>query len=73
VAERRVPAMELLEGLLEAGREHAQDLGCEPMLDLVRGLAREPGAARQRALADADGIEGIVATLSDRFAEPFLP
>jgi carboxylate-amine ligase len=72
VAERRVPAMELLERLLEAGREHAQALGCEPMLDLVRGLAREPGAARQRALAEANGIECIVATLSDRFAEPFL-
>jgi hypothetical protein len=41
------------------------------MLDLVRALAREPGAARQRALADADGIDGVVATLCDRLADPF--
>jgi carboxylate-amine ligase len=81
VARRRVPAMELLERVLEAGREHAEELGCEPMLDPIRALAREPGAARQRKLAeadadadadpDADGIAAVVAGLADRFTEPF--
>ena len=67
-----VPAMELLERLLAAGREHAEELGCEPMLDHVVTLAREPGAARQRALAEADGIDGIVAGLAARYADPFV-
>ncbi|MDQ6607543.1 MAG: YbdK family carboxylate-amine ligase [Actinomycetota bacterium] len=70
-AERRVPAMELLERLLAAGREHAEELGCEPMLELVRALARAPGAARQRSLAEADGIARVIPGLADRYPEPF--
>ncbi len=72
VAGRRVPALELLDRLLVAGREHAEDLGCAPLLDSIKALASLPGAQRQRTLAEAGGIVGVVPGLAARFAEPFV-
>jgi carboxylate-amine ligase len=64
VAERRVPARELLDGVLRAGYPHATELGCERLLEGVDALARETGAERQLRLAGADAelsalLEGL--------------
>jgi carboxylate-amine ligase len=66
----QVPAQRLLEEAVSAGRQHAKDLGCLPELETVLALARLPGAARQRALAEESGLEEMVANLSERFLEP---
>jgi carboxylate-amine ligase len=70
VAERRVPARELLEKLLLAARPHAQELGCESALEFVGELARENGAAHQRRLAGRGEWRGLIAQLADEFAAP---
>jgi glutamate---cysteine ligase / carboxylate-amine ligase len=67
VAERRVPATEQLNRLLEAARPHAQDLGSESALETVVELARETGAARQRRVAKGPGLPGLVAHLAADF------
>jgi carboxylate-amine ligase len=67
VAERRVPADQALADLLEACREHAQDLGTEAALDHVVALSREPGADRQRRLAEQRGLDGMTRVLSRLF------
>lgn len=72
VAERRVPAPQLLEQLLRVGRAHAEDLGCERALDSLSDLAREPGAARQRELEREHGMPGLVERLSEAFARDRL-
>jgi carboxylate-amine ligase len=64
-----MPARRQLDRLLAAARPHAQDLGCEAALAEVAVLAREGGAARQRAIAAGVGLEGVAETL----AEVFLP
>jgi carboxylate-amine ligase len=68
VAERRVPARELLASLLEAARPHAADLGCEDALDPLVMLGEEPGAVRQlRAAREPRHLPGLVELLSDAF------
>jgi carboxylate-amine ligase len=52
----RRPAVEWLEELLDAGADHAADLGCSAELESARTLAAAPGAARQRSRA-GDGTE----------------
>ncbi|MDQ3740826.1 MAG: YbdK family carboxylate-amine ligase [Actinomycetota bacterium] len=69
VRERRVPLHELVGPLLDACAPHAADLGCEAELGLVRLLADEGGAQRQRRLAgDDEDLCGLVARLSEAYA-----
>ncbi|MDW5594813.1 YbdK family carboxylate-amine ligase [Conexibacter stalactiti] len=68
VAERLVPAREQLERLLDAARPHAEELGCRDELDEAARLAAEPGAARQRALAErARNLPEVVRGLAEAF------
>jgi carboxylate-amine ligase len=48
--ERRLPAADILDGLLAACAPHAAELGCEAELAAVASLAAEPGDHRQRVL-----------------------
>jgi carboxylate-amine ligase len=48
--ERRLPAADILDGLLTACAPHAAELGCEAELAAVASLAAEPGDHRQRVL-----------------------
>ena len=67
--EQRVPLDEVLEPMLEACAPHAAALGCEAELGLVRLLADEGGADRQRQLAgDEDDQERLVSVLSEAFS-----
>jgi carboxylate-amine ligase len=67
--ERRVPLAEVLEPMLEACAPHAAALGCEAELGLVRLLADEGGADRQRQLAgEEDDQERLVSVLSEAFS-----
>ena len=65
-ASARRPVREQLEELLGACEPHAGELGCADELADVRRLAESPGAARQRSLA-ADGLDGLVEALAERF------
>ncbi len=66
-----VPVRQVLDGLLEAARPHAQDLGCEAELDLVAELAANPGAERQRRLAGGgSALSHLVEHLADAYAAP---
>jgi carboxylate-amine ligase len=47
----RRPALDWLEELLDAGADHAADLGCSAELESTRALAAAPGAVRQRSRA----------------------
>lgn len=67
VVERRVPARELLDQLLDAGRGHAQELACEDALEVVAELSRETGAVHQRKVARVRPLLGLVETLSGEF------
>lgn len=65
---RRVSAMVLLDRLLEACAPHAEALGCVAELELVQGLANEPGAKRQLNLARGTGrLPGLVGALAQDF------
>jgi carboxylate-amine ligase len=64
----RRPVAELLDALMSALRPHALALGCEPELSGLPELARSPGAARQRALAAAGGIDAVARGLAALFA-----
>lgn len=70
VAERRVPARELLEELLSAVQPHAEELGCDDTLGHLRALSLETGADRQLRVAEEDELQGVLSTLADRFTEP---
>jgi carboxylate-amine ligase len=70
VAERQVSARELLVRLVEAGRAHAEELGCEDVLADVGRLAAGTGADRQRALAERGPLREVPRLLSDLFTEP---
>ena len=60
---------EVLEPMLEACAPHAAALGCEAELGLVRLLADEGGAERQRQLAgEEDDQERLVSVLSEAFS-----
>jgi gamma-glutamyl:cysteine ligase YbdK (ATP-grasp superfamily) len=67
---RQVPVRELVSDLLDAGREHAQELGCEPALEHLGRLVEATGAAQQRALLLEHHLRGLVGALNERFAEP---
>jgi carboxylate-amine ligase len=72
--ERRIPARELLDDLLEACAPHASALGCERELDSVRALAEQTGADRQLALArGGNRLQGLVARLAEAFSEEGYP
>jgi carboxylate-amine ligase len=67
-AERRVPAREVLDSLLEAVVPHARELGCEAELETISRMAERTGALRQLAFArQGDGLRGLVAELADAF------
>jgi carboxylate-amine ligase len=68
----QVRTADVLAEAVAAGRAHAKDLDCEDELAAVAGLARVPGAARQRAIAEERGLEAMVAELSERFLEPLV-
>jgi carboxylate-amine ligase len=70
--DRLVPATEMLAGLLDRARAHAEDLGCADALDAVSELARDTGAVWQRRVAATVGPEGLVARLVARFTEGLL-
>ncbi len=67
-AERRIPARQLLEPLLQALAPHAYELGCHAELQGVRQLARHPGAIDQLAVARRPKrLRGLVEALSECF------
>jgi carboxylate-amine ligase len=69
VGDRRVPVGERLSKLFDACRPHADALSCGPELALVRGLAADPGAARQRRAARGpEGLPGLMRRLEREFA-----
>jgi glutamate---cysteine ligase / carboxylate-amine ligase len=63
------PVAAQVEALLPALRPHAEDLGCAADLDRVPGLLALPGAARQRALAAAGGVEAVSPGLAAAFTD----
>lgn len=68
VTGERKPLRARLERLFADLAPVAAQLGCERELEHARTLAAGPGgAARQRAVAERDGLEGLVAWLAGRF------
>jgi len=68
IAGRRVPALELLEPLLEALAPHADELGCRSELEALRRHASAPGAIDQLAIARRPRrLHGLVEALADAF------
>jgi glutamate---cysteine ligase / carboxylate-amine ligase len=67
---RQVPVKQLVRDLLDAGRGHAQELGCEPELEHLDRLVEATGAAQQRALLREHHLRGLVGALHERFGEP---
>jgi len=66
--ECRVPALELLGGLLEACAPHAADLDCSAELRTVSSMAGRTGAQRQLDLArSGSGLRGLVSDLAEAF------
>jgi carboxylate-amine ligase len=66
--EIRVPALELLGGLLEACASHASDLGCAAHLRTVSSMAGRTAAQRQLDLArSGGGLRGLVGHLAEAF------
>jgi len=64
----RRPARELLGETLELCRPAAATLGCLAALESVRMLSENPGAAHQRAVAQAgDKLSGLVQALAREF------
>ena len=63
----RVPLSEIASELLTAARPHAEALDAVAELDLVPALVQAPEATRQRAVAAALGVPGLVADLAERF------
>ena len=74
VHECRVPATRLLGDLLAACAPHAEALGCQGELELVRQLAERTGAQRQLELARSDDrLHGLVASLAEAFCDEGYP
>jgi glutamate---cysteine ligase / carboxylate-amine ligase len=65
----RRAASDVLAERLEACRPYAAALGCLSELADVAELARDPGHARQRRLAARKGLDGLVASLAEDFAQ----
>jgi carboxylate-amine ligase len=61
---RAVPLREVATELMTACAPHAVALGCAEQLALLDDLLEHPGPARQRRLAERDGLEGLVADLA---------
>jgi carboxylate-amine ligase len=68
-ADRRLPAHEQLDHLLDRAHDHAEELGCADALGAVRDLSRANGAAWQRRTAASGGLELLVQSLIARFSE----
>ena len=64
---RAVSVVDLTTELMLACGPHAEALGCAEELKLVAGLLVAGGPARQRALAERDGLDGLVADLAADF------
>ena len=69
VARHRVPLAEVVSGLLDACRPHAQDLGCERELEAVRDQLLHPPTKHQLELARRrpERLHGLVAALADEY------
>lgn len=65
---RAVPLRDVASDLVRACAPHAAALDCEAQLAGIEALLEHPGPARQRALAERDGLEGLVADLALDFA-----
>ena len=66
--DRRLPAKELLGGLLDMSRPFAEELGCEAELEGVEALAAQTGAEKQLARARSLGsLPKLVETLAGDF------
>jgi carboxylate-amine ligase len=69
--DRCVPASGRLATLVDACHAHARALGCEREIALLGGLAGDPGAARQRAIAaEPAGLPGLLQALQGEFSPP---
>jgi carboxylate-amine ligase len=55
---------------MDACAPHADALGCDRELALLKDLLDHPSPARQRHLADVGGLHGLVAALAADFSEP---
>jgi glutamate---cysteine ligase / carboxylate-amine ligase len=66
--DRRQPASAELSLLVETCAPIARELACSRELVDALGTAADPGHARQRALAAANGLKGLVDALSNDFA-----
>jgi carboxylate-amine ligase len=68
-AERRVPVTEIVAGLLDACRPHAQDLGCEHELEGIAHQLTHPPTKHQLELARRrpDRLHGLVSALADEY------
>ena len=64
---QRVPTRERLLGLLTDVAPAATRLGCEAQLAEAERLVEENGALRQRAVAAAEGLDGLVRWLAHRW------
>ena len=67
LAGTRVPAREQLAEVQRRCHAHARDLHCRDELAAAATLAEQPGASRQRALAEQLGLPGMVGTLGADF------
>jgi carboxylate-amine ligase len=69
VAERLVPARDVLASLIEAAMPHALELGSTFGLDAASALAEWPGAVRQRAVAARDeSLDAVLRALTAGFS-----
>ncbi len=68
---RAVSLRDVASELMTVCAPHAAVLGCGAQLVGLSGLLADPGPARQRALAERDGLEGLVADLALEFSAPF--
>jgi glutamate---cysteine ligase / carboxylate-amine ligase len=66
-AGRKVPARDLLGGLMAVARDHAEDLGCLDALESIDVLAAHGGASWQRRLGESESLPEVVVQISDRF------
>ena len=66
---RLVPVRARLELVLERCHPHAAALGCLAEFNRLEALVAANGADRQRAVADRDGLRGLVSVLSAQFSK----
>ena len=67
VRNRAVSVIDIVAGLMISCAPHARALGCSDELKLVAELLVDNGTARQRRLAQRDGLVGLVADLAADF------